>query len=406
MNSFFIYGKFAHYSIIETFHGRLLASGFRVLVIQGVIFIDTRDNLQIRRKLLFTIVITTLAVFIGFKFLLPLFLPFVIAYFLAWIVRPLTEFLNRRLKLPRIIGGTVSLILLISIIGVAMFYLVNKLLKQAILFFKNIPIYLNIIAGKLDAICQSCDELFGLVSGTARAFMDDNMKVIIDRVKTNIMPGLTEHTISFAVKFVSMVGIILIIFVSAALIVKDYHNMRDCMKKSKFYQDFHKITERLADTGIVYLRTQLIIMLIVAFLCVLGLTIIKNEYALLAGLGIAIMDALPILGSGIIFIPWCIIMLLNGNFYAAAVLVTTYLLCQIVREVLEPKLIGDCIGTKPLFTLIAMYVGVQLFSIAGFVLGPIGLVIIITTVTVIREKLEENSRDKEDLPLGDDGIST
>lgn len=372
-----------------------------------MIFIDTRDNLHIRRKLLFTIVITTLAVFIGFRFLLPLFFPFVIAYFLAWIVRPLTEFLNRRFKLPRIIGGTLSLILLIGLLGLAMFFLINKLLKQAILFTKNIPIYLNIIADKLDSICQSCDELFGLVSGTARAFMDDNMSHMIDRVKTNIMPGLTEHTISFAVKFVSMIGIILIIFVSAALIVKDFYSMRACMEKSKFYQDFHKITERLADTGIAYLRTQLIIMMIVAFLCVLGLTIIRNEYALLAGLGIAVMDALPILGSGIIFIPWSIIMLLNGNFYAAAILVTTYLLCQIVREVLEPKLIGKCIGAKPLFTLVAMYIGVQLFSIAGFVLGPVGLVIIVTIVTVIREKLEENAMDEEDdLSLGDDGIST
>lgn len=363
---------------------------------------ELRDDSYVRRKLLLTVIITTLAVFIGFKFLLPMFFPFVVAYFLAWIVRPITEFLNRRFKLPRIIGGSISLLLLISILGTLLFFLINKLVKQAILFAKNIPIYLNIIADKLDVICDNCDELFGLVNGTARGFVDDNLIIMVDRVKNNIMPGLTEHTLSFTVKFVGAIGIMLIIFISAALIVKDLPYMRSTIEKSKFYHDFHKITEKLADTGIAYLRSQLIIMVIVAFLCVLGLTIIRNEYALLIGLGIAIMDALPILGSGMVFIPWSIIMLINGNIYAAAILITTYLICQVVREVLEPKLIGKSIGTKPLFTLIAMYVGLQLFSFAGFALGPIGLVIIVTTVKVVREKIEGNALDKADLSYTDD----
>lgn len=361
-----------------------------------MIFIDLRDDSHIRKKLLLTVLITTFAVYIGFRFLLPLFFPFVVAYFLAWVVRPITEFLNRRFKLPRLIGGSISLILLIGTLSVGLLLLINKLIKQAILFVKNIPIYLDVMADKLDTICQSCDELFGLVSGSARGFVDDNLIVMVDRVKNNIMPSLTEHTISFAVKFVVVIGITLIIFISAALIVKDLPYMRASMEKSKFYHDFHKITEKLAEAGIAYLRTQLIIMIIVAFLCVLALTIIKNDYALLLGLGIAIMDALPILGSGIVFIPWSIIMLFNGNIYAAAILITTYLICQVVREVLEPKLIGKCIGTKPLFTLISMYIGVQLFSIAGFALGPIGLVIIITTVKVIRDKLEETPKDEEE----------
>lgn len=333
-----------------------------------------------------TIVITSLSVYLGFKFVLPLILPFLFAYFLAWMVRPVTELLYRKMKLPRILGSTISITLLLAVLGIGIFYLCRTLIQQLILFIKNAPVYLNILADKLDSICMNCDKMFGFSDGTMRAMVDDNITQMVNRVKTNIMPGITERTISFTIIIIAAIGVLLIIFVSAVLIAKDLPGFKKKYENCELYRDVHKITEKLADAGVAYLRSQLIIMVIVAFFCVLGLTILKNEYALLIGIGIALMDALPILGSGIIFIPWVIIMLLNGNIYSAAILITTYLICQIAREILEPKLIGNRIGIKPLFTLIAMYIGVKLFAIYGFFLGPIGLVIIVTVVKVVNER--------------------
>jgi len=174
--------------------------------------------------------------------------------------------------------------------------------------------------------------------------------------------------------------------VAAILIVKDLPGFHERYEKNDIYKDFHEVASKLSEAGIAYLRSQLIIMAIVAVICVLGLTLMKNEYALLVGVGIAVMDALPVLGSGIVFIPWAIIMLISGKIYAAAFLITTYLICQIIREVLEPKLIGNRIGIKPIFTLISMYIGIKLFSIAGFFLGPVGLVIIVTIYKVLAKK--------------------
>ncbi|HWT75930.1 MAG TPA: AI-2E family transporter, partial [Mobilitalea sp.] len=208
----------------------------------------------------------------------------------------------------------------------------------------------------------------------------------ISRVKSNVMPNITSRTITFVIIMIEMIGVVLITFVAALLIAKDVPVYKEKYKYNDIYRDVHKVTVKLADAGIAYLRTQFIIMVVVAFFCVLGLTLIRNEYALLLGLGIAFLDALPILGDGLVFIPWSIIMLLNGNIYAAAILISTYLINQVVREVLEPKLLGNRIGVRPIFTLISMYVGLKLFSIAGFILGPIGLIIIITVVKVVNEK--------------------
>lgn len=336
------------------------------------------DAINDRVKLLIRLVITTILVYLGFRFVLPLILPFILAYLLAWIVRPVTEFLYKRLRIPRIIGGSTSLIILISLIGTGFFYLIKLLIKQGINFARNIPVYLNILAERFDNICSSCDEIFGLVAGSARSAMDENMTNMVDKVKTDVIPGMTAQTFNFTVKLVGLVGVFLIIMISAILIIKELPALRIKYKDSNIYNDINKVTVKLTDAGIAYLRVQLIIMIFVSVCCVLGLALIGNDYALLLGLLIALLDALPVIGSGMILIPWSIIMLINGNIFAAAILITVYLICQVIREVLEPKLIGSKTGISPLYTLIAMYVGLKLFGVVGFILGPIGLIIIMT----------------------------
>ena len=207
-------------------------------------------------------------------------------------------------------------------------------------------------------------------------------------IKNNLMPQITEHTISITVGLMAFLGVLLIIFVAAVLIAKELPSFQEKYSNHNFYKDMHRVTGKLSEAGSAYLRSQLIIMCLVALICILGLTLLHNDYAVLLGIGIAIMDAFPVIGSGMILIPWAIIMLVNGNIYAAAVLITIFLICQILREVLEPKLIGNRIGIKPLYTLIAIYLGVKLFSFIGFILGPIGLVIIITIYKVMNEKTQ------------------
>ncbi len=340
-------------------------------------------------------VLISVGVYLSFRYLLGLILPFLIAYFLAWIIRPVTESLYRRLHLPRILGGALSLFLLFAVFGTGIYLLIKILIKEAIVFIRNLPIYLNIIANKLDRICTGCDELFGLEDGTLRDMVDDNLTQTLNQIKKNLMPEVTEHTISITVGVIAFFGILLVIFVAAVLIVKELPSFQEKYGNHNLYKDVHRITGKLSEAGAAYLRSQIIIMTIVALICVLGLSLLHNDYAVLLGIGIAILDALPVIGSGMIFIPWASVMLMNGNIYAAAILITIYLICQILREVLEPKLIGNRIGIKPLYTLISMYIGLKLFSIIGFILGPIGLVIIITVYKVVNEKTQEVAKPEQ-----------
>lgn len=336
-----------------------------------------------KRKLVLTILGATIGVYLAFEFILPLVYPFIFAYAVAALILPVTKMLERKCRIPRTIGGTITLIVLLVITGVGLFYLGKNLLEQFQMLVKNIPIYQSMIIDTINSFCSGCDEFLGLAKGEAMAFFESNMNTIILEVQNSVMPMMTEHTIQAAFAVVKVVGALLFAVISILLIVQDAEEIGNIYRKLPIYKDIKAVTSKLSGAGTAYLKAQVIIMSIISVINVCGLLLIGNEYALLLGIGIAILDALPVFGGGTIFIPWAIFSFFSKDIYTAAILVSLYLITQFIRQILEPKLIGDKIGIKPIFTIMAMYVGVSLFGILGFILGPIALIIIISIVKSI-----------------------
>ena len=110
------------------------------------------------------------------------------------------------------------------------------------------------------------------------------------------------------------------------------------------------------------------------------------RYPLLMALGIAFSDALPILGSGTIMIPWSIISAIQGDLSLAIALIVLYIIISIIRQILEPKMVSSRIGIHPIFTLIAMYTGYKAIGLLGMLLGPIVLIIIKPTFENLIDK--------------------
>lgn len=339
---------------------------------------ENKEVFLIKNKRFIITVATIIAVYIGFKYLLPLFVPFIFAYFVAWLLRPIVAFLHKRLKLPIALGGGISLILLLSIVGIGLFYISRMFINQLVLFLKNVPIYQAYITSRVDYICVGCDKVLGLSSGTAKGFFDYGMNTLLATIQADILPKMTVQTLKLAIGMMEFMALIIIIAVSTLLFIKDMQEYKEGLHKSQLYPKIHKITKKLSETGTAYLKTQAIIMSMIAVICSIALFILKNPYAILIGIAIGIFDAFPILGSGLILVPWSIIMLIQKNFLAAAILMSAFLVCQILREIMEPKLLGNRLGIRPIYSMMAMYVGVQLFGVTGFFLGPLGLVIIRT----------------------------
>lgn len=130
-----------------------------------------------------------------------------------------------------------------------------------------------------------------------------------------------------------------------------------------------------------YLKAELTLVLVSFIISLIGLYIfmligLNIKYPLLIALAIAFVDALPILGSGTIMIPWAIISALDGNFNLGIAIAALWITMCVVRQILEPKVVSNKLGIHPIFTLIAMYTGFKVFGLIGMLIGPIILIII------------------------------
>jgi sporulation integral membrane protein YtvI len=331
-------------------------------------------------KIIIVIISTALGVYMSFKYIMPLIVPFLIALSLAKMIIPVVNFFYNKLKVPKMLAGAVTLLLLFITLGLGFMYLIKTLVIQAKLLFTNTPIYIDMIGNKINTICKDCDHVFGLLDGSVKKIVDENADYMLVRIKEKIMPMMTEQSLQIIIKAAGILGVLIIIFISVLMILKDMEFIQESYEKSYFYKMIHPIFSKLAYMGFAYLKTQLIIISIITCICTLSFLLIKNKYPLLIGLFIGMFDALPILGSGSILVPWAIFKLVGADIYTAAILLTTYVLCQLIRQILEPKLLGDQIGVKPIFTIMSIYIGIRIFGLSGFFLGPIAFVIILTVV--------------------------
>lgn len=352
-----------------------------------------KSNVKI--KLLCILIASLVGVFFAFRYLVPLFAPFILAYFFAWILMPFVQFLHKKVKLPKLLSAIITLIVFSITFIWIIASLVNIFISQSLVFLKNLPIYIAQIAIKIEGLCSGCDSLFGMEIGTAKGVFDSNMDNVLTMVKTTVIPSLTSKSLTIAIGLVEIVGIILVILVTTLLLLKDKTIYLDSLRNSIFYQEIRVVTSRLSVTGIAYLKTQAIIMLLVSATCSVALFFIQNKYALLIGMGIGIFDSFPLLGSGIILVPWALFELFNQNVKNAAILISLFVVCQIIRQFLEPKLLGNRIGVLPVYTLMSMYVGLRIFGFTGFFLGPIALIVVIAIMTETRLRFA-NTNIKEE----------
>lgn len=132
-------------------------------------------------------------------------------------------------------------------------------------------------------------------------------------------------------------------------------------------------------------KGHIILMLVTFLLLSIGFLIIDIPLPFLIALGITIFDILPVLGSGMIMIPWAIISLISGNTYQAAGVAIIYLLVSISRQILEPIIVGHKIGVRPIYTFLSSIIGSIIFGPIGFLVGPL-LAILLTSVYKIRNK--------------------
>ena len=154
------------------------------------------------------------------------------------------------------------------------------------------------------------------------------------------------------------------------------------------------IKDRLFVACGAYFRAQLIMMGIMFCYLVVSFSVIGIKSPFFIAFITALVDAIPILGTGTVLIPWAIFQLITGEYVMAVGLFVIYILAIVIRQFTEPRVVSAQIGLHPLITITAMYAGLKAIGVFGMILGPVVTLIVIKAIEIEKE-VEEQSFDTE-----------
>lgn len=345
-------------------------------------------------RFLLLISLITGCVLLAFHYLLPLFLPFITAYILMRLLLPFIQYLQKRFSFARWLAYGGTLLLFFLTIGGSILLLGKYLIRQLRLLCTNASVYGQIccqtIQSGCDKLCLSMDHYLRLRQGSTLNFINTKLQTITDHSAEQFYQNAGKTAMNWIGGSVQFLMFLLITGISMIILCKDMEPLHQAYRRHRFYPAIHQVLHTMRTTGLTYLRAQLIILLINWILCSVGLCLIRNPYFILIGLGISLIDALPILGSGFILVPWGLYFVFQQQFYPAAVLFTVYLATVLTREFLEAKLMGDGMGMLSFFTLAAIYAGLKLYGVCGIFLGPFAVVLIRAIYQVWMDKISDD----------------
>lgn len=329
-------------------------------------------------KILFAIIGVVLSLLV-MKFAITYMFPFLLAVLVAVLIEPLVNFFQRKLKLKR--GGAVGVVLLLVLLVFILFIVagVSGIYVEIEKLSSNLPDYSVLIEKYKWIFAQGGNPLENLLTRWGIQ-LDPGQTKAVNQILQNTYGFITKNLQAFVKQMLgflaalpNVITVFIISFIATYFISRDGRKISEIFFKlfpKNWQQKLKMVKKELTVAAIGYLRAQMILISITTILAIVGLEILNSEYALMLGFLCGLLDLVPVIGPSLIFIPWALYSMLTGNLPYGIGLLVVYGILAIVRQIAEVKLVGQSIGVHPLAALISVYVGVSLFGIGGFVIGP------------------------------------
>ncbi len=343
-------------------------------------------------KKLLSLLTIFLAVWFSLRFLFPLFSPFALGLILALTAEPMVSFLNKRLHVPRGISAG---------IGVSMTFVLFAMLVLVLCAF--LARELRNLAGVLPDLEQTAQSgvnmfqswLLSLASHTPQsirpllqenvASLFSNGTALLDQavryglgLAGNLLSHVPDSALSLGTAIISG-------YMFSAKLPRIKRWLRRRIPKEKM-KALLAAGKQMKTVLWRWLLAQIKLMGVTFTILVLGLVLLRIPYALVWAIGISLVDAFPILGTGTVLLPWSIVSLLQGNTPQAIGFLGIYVTISLTRSILEPRFLGRHLGLDPLVTLMVLYAGYKLWGIGGMVFAPLLTVTAIQLVPDRRSK--------------------
>jgi sporulation integral membrane protein YtvI len=322
-------------------------------------------------------------IYVALKYALPMLAPFAIGFCVSIILKPIVDALSKKHQNSRRIISIVVLLIFYAIVGFLLFLIGAKLFIFVRDFVYRIPGYYvyNIepaLADSFDRLALVLNRLDPTLLNAVNT-MGDNFTQTLTGMVTNISGRMINYVTSFAGSLPTLLLSLIFTIMATVFFTTDFSRIKAFIFKQLSLRNqelLQVINVSFLGTIGKYLKAYAILMTITFIELSIGFWLLDIKYALQLALFIALLDILPVLGTGGVLVPWAIIDLLIGRIGLGIKIFLLYIFITVVRNVLEPKIVGQQIGLHPLITLFFMYVGLQLFGVIGLFGLPIMATII------------------------------
>lgn len=342
---------------------------------------DQRPYWKVIVSLAFSILATVVCVGVGIG-LLWFFMPFVVGWFIAFLVSPIVNWLEKRLKIVKKLGSALTIILVLGAVLGILYFAGSQIGHEISTLLQNLPDLYDSIEYGMDSIAQEMTGVFARFP----MWIQQGIHQISDNFDTamgELMNKISEPTVTAAgnaaKKIPSIFVGIIVAILSAYFFVAERENLIVMMKKVSPDPIVKRMTIVMSGLKYAvggYFLAQLKIMGVMMLLLIVGFAIIGVDFSFLLAFVIAFLDFLPFFGTAISFVPWAIYEFMTGNYRMTICLLVLYAVTQLVRQILQPKFVGDSVGMNPLLTLFLIYIGYKVGSVLGMIFAvPVGMIV-------------------------------
>ncbi len=331
--------------------------------------------------------VTALVALLLCIFLLPkcilFFMPFIVGWIISLIASPVVRFFEEKLKVKRKAVSALVIIAVLAVVVLLVYAVIAKLVQEGANFINELPQMRDNIVALFSQVGANLQGIYNRLPADAQQAWDQ-IASELGNFFSNLMddasfPGF-EAVGNAAKRIPDIFLAVVMCLLSAYFFVADKTYMPNVMQKyvpDSIRYRFDLIRRSFSKAIGGYFKAQLKIECWIYILLCIGLLILDVPYAFLVAIGIAFMDFLPVFGTGTIMIPWVIIELLGKNYKMMFGLLAIWLVGQLVRQIIQPKIVGDSIGMDAIPTLFLLYIGYKAAGVVGMILAvPIGIILV------------------------------
>ncbi len=360
--------------------------------------------------------------------------PFIIAFLVALFLQKPIRVISKKTKIKRGIVGAVSVFLILSLIVTAIVLVGYRLATE----FKGLGSYLSVKLHDLPEFIKSAeswiiahlaflpDSIENSLADTIGGFIDNVLLYVeqggpaegegfsISGLDLSLITTPLGGLLSTARHIPAILTATLISIIACFFVTCDYDGLTELIKNNiseEHEKMIIKIKRLFGDVIGKMIKAYATIIFVTFCEVTIGLNVLKligvydGGYIVAISICTALLDILPVFGTGTVLVPWAVINFFNGNVGLGIGLLVLYGLITVIRQILEPRLVAMNVGLPPIVTLAGMYLGLQIFGVIGLFAVPITVVMVkvlneegIIHVWTARNKISKNDEENDDEP--------